>query len=317
MNAPGRVTVLMSTCNGERYIAGQIESIIAQTGVPVDLMIRDDGSTDHTREIISEYAVKHDNITFLEDDEKKGVGNSFMTLLRMPSGSEYFAYSDQDDIWYPDKLETAVKALEKTDGPALYCCNQNCVDSGGSYLHRRFGDDLRGSSLIRTVFNNYFAGCTMVMNRELRDIIISEEHLPDESFFRSRIHDSWTACAAYAAGKVIYDPKPHMDFRRHEGAYSDEYAPGSEKSTLKMYHAKWKRFVKRGAVRHSVKLTACNLLRYYGTFLKEDDKRKLEMICAYDRSMLSRIRFLCSPVFNDNVMGTRGTAVMKILAGIY
>ena len=94
-----QVAVLMSTYNGEKYIRDQIDSILSQIKVNVTLFIRDDGSTDSTVKIITQYTEKYSNIKFWVG-ENIGVGNSFMQLLySLTDEFDYYAFSDQDDIW--------------------------------------------------------------------------------------------------------------------------------------------------------------------------------------------------------------------------
>ena len=93
-----KVTILMSTYNGENFLAEQIESIQQQTYTDWTLLIRDDGSKDKTREIIKRFALEDDRITFINPNktENLGVIKSFFTLLKYQE-SDYYLFSDQDD----------------------------------------------------------------------------------------------------------------------------------------------------------------------------------------------------------------------------
>ena len=77
-----KVAVLMSTYNGETYLEEQINSILKQKNIDVELIIRDDGSTDNTVAIIEEYMDIYDNITFFKGNNK-GYANSFLSLLKI------------------------------------------------------------------------------------------------------------------------------------------------------------------------------------------------------------------------------------------
>ena len=121
-----KIAVLLASYNGEKFIAQQIESILNQdVDNPIQLFIRDDGSTDNTVSIIKEMAKKDGRITLIQSDNMGGVA-SFFALLKMahnlPDEYEYFSLSDQDDVWDLDKLRIAVDAVKSKDPqiPVLY-----------------------------------------------------------------------------------------------------------------------------------------------------------------------------------------------------
>ena len=106
----GKVQILMSTYNGEMFLEKQLDSILAQN-YPIELLIRDDGSSDRTVEIIKRYQKKNKNICLVEG-HNLGVISSFFELFRIADESaDYFALADQDDIWFPNKVERAVSAF--------------------------------------------------------------------------------------------------------------------------------------------------------------------------------------------------------------
>ena len=108
-----RIAILMATYNGECYLNYQIESIMGQSFEDWTLYIRDDGSSDSTVEIVREYCKKDSRIMLVEDEIKhRGAKKSFIWLLENIH-SEYYMFSDQDDIWLPHKIEsTYLKMLE-------------------------------------------------------------------------------------------------------------------------------------------------------------------------------------------------------------
>ena len=108
-----KVAVLISTYNGEKYIKEQIDSILNQTYKNIEIVIRDDGSSDSTIEIIKEYQKKHSNI-ILKEGTNVGFIKSFFQLLGL-ADSDYYAYCDQDDVWMENKIELAVNALNEAD----------------------------------------------------------------------------------------------------------------------------------------------------------------------------------------------------------
>ena len=98
------IAVMMSTFNGEAYVEEQINSILNQLNVKISLFIRDDGSKDKTISIIRNKINRNSNIQLIQG-ENVGVGNSFMNLLySTPDDYDFYAFSDQDDIWESEKI---------------------------------------------------------------------------------------------------------------------------------------------------------------------------------------------------------------------
>ena len=112
------IDILMSTYNGGRFVEQQIDSIIAQTFTDWRLLIRDDGSSDGTAEIVSRYADLHrERICLIESNgENLGACQSFARLLE-GADADYMMFSDQDDVWLPDKLARQVEYFELSKHP--------------------------------------------------------------------------------------------------------------------------------------------------------------------------------------------------------
>ena len=106
-----KVIVLMSTYNGEQYIKEQIESILNQTYSNMELYIRDDGSKDQTVAILKKY--EQDGKLHFSQGKNMGFINSFFEVMRTSGEADYYAWCDQDDVWLPEKIERAVKELQK------------------------------------------------------------------------------------------------------------------------------------------------------------------------------------------------------------
>lgn len=202
-----KVQVLMSTYNGERFLREQIESLLGQSWKDLEILIRDDGSKDRTREILKEYSDKHDNIQiYLESN--LGVTRSFFELLKK-SDADYAAFCDQDDIWLENKIEAAVAKLKQEDGPALYCSNKILTDSSGTPMEKQ-DSRMREPGFGNAAVECICTGCTAVMNRKLIEIL--KRKLPEHAV----LHDWWTYLAASYAGKVIYDEHAYIYYRQHE-----------------------------------------------------------------------------------------------------
>ena len=106
------VEILLSTYNGEAYLEELLDSLIAQTYQDWSLTIRDDGSTDSTIDIISEYQHKYgEKITLMDGRKNIGTIKSFELLLQQ-SIAEYVMLCDQDDVWMPDKIMLSLQKME-------------------------------------------------------------------------------------------------------------------------------------------------------------------------------------------------------------
>ena len=96
------ISIVMATHNGRVYLEKQLQSLLAQTYLPLEIVISDDGSTDGTRELLSQYAGVHRHIHVLYA-ESQGINNNFQNGVLACKG-EYIAFCDQDDVWEKDKL---------------------------------------------------------------------------------------------------------------------------------------------------------------------------------------------------------------------
>ena len=201
------IAVIMSTYNGQKYLKQQIDSILAQSYPNVDIVVRDDGSTDATNDILFEYADK-ENVNVIQGDNE-GFCKSFCDALQSADRSEYYAFCDQDDIWYPEKLMTAYNWISKQckDIPLLYYCHVREIDENGDTIGVK--QLATGSvSLPRTMTGCFGEGMAMVINRKCRDMML--EMNPENM----DAHD-WAASAiVLGMGKVYIDEDVYADHRR-------------------------------------------------------------------------------------------------------
>lgn len=276
-----KVAVLMSTYNGEKYLCEQIDSIMSQTGVQVDLFVRDDGSSDATKKILAEYAENFSNI-HIEFAENVGVGNSFMNLLySVPDTFDYYSLADQDDIWEAEKL---VEAVNLIDSNYLYSSNQECVDKYGNSIGLRYAKDayihLTPESILEC---NMIAGCTMVLSNNFFKLITKEINRPSPSLLRNRIHDVWIAMVASLFGGIVYDTRSFINYRQHENN-----VVGAKSSFSKRVKAKIKK------LRHSEYRNGRSLLakEIAEKFPEEAENYPLIKICSQSKSFKGKIKIL-------------------------
>lgn len=211
--------VVMPTYNGEKYLAQQVESIYSQTVRPDRLLIRDDGSTDGTICLIKTLQKRYgDWICQLKGREHLGCCASVNVLLEATQ-ARYVALADQDDIWYPDKLEKSLlllRELEKNHGvdmPLLVHGDLHLVDAGGQPLGHTFFAyqrlDPRRVSPVDLAFTNVVTGCTCLFNKSLTRKALP---IPAEAV----MHDWWMALVASVYGHIGLLPRPYIDYRQHE-----------------------------------------------------------------------------------------------------
>ena len=178
------VEVLLSTFNAGEYLRPLLESVLSQMDVDVRLHVRDDGSTDGTREAVAELVGQGQVAVDL--GSHIGPWRSYFELLTM-AGLEgsFVAFCDQDDLWLPGKLSRAVRFLEgSARRPSMYCGRLTVTDVklnavGLSPLPRR------PLSISNALVENVALGPTIVINARGRDLITKE--LPSYAV----MHDAW------------------------------------------------------------------------------------------------------------------------------
>ena len=221
MQTKKNLSIALCTYNGAPYLEGQLESIAAQTLQPDELVVCDDGSTDSTLELLSDFKGRvpfdvriYRNITNL------GSTRNFEQAITLCEG-EIIALSDQDDIWLPEKLEKLVKALSDNPETAFAFSDAEVVDdqlrpmhyrlweSGNVQFSRRLQNRFRKHGPLDVLIKRYIVtGATMVFRSSLKDII-----LPIQT---SWVHDGWIAFIAAAIGKNgEFVDEPLILYRQH------------------------------------------------------------------------------------------------------
>ena len=209
INQKPTVSVLLSTYNGHEYLRELVDSVLAQEDVDVKLQVRDDGSSDDTIEILKSY--NDPRISVIMGDNLKPA-LSFLTLLRECDDSDYYAYCDQDDYWYPNKLKIAVKELQSIKAPALFISTYDVCDEK---LNKLFTYDMKFEEQLRlqdTLLYRAPSACNMVFNHALREEI--NKSSPDFV----RMHDFWTLIVALSHNYMIITRNiPLIKYRQHIG----------------------------------------------------------------------------------------------------
>ena len=211
------VSILMATYNGELYLPEQLQSFKAQTYCNWQLCVSDDGSSDQTLSLINQFQQSSsDNLVKLYTGPKLGFAANFLSMVcNQEIQSDYYAYSDQDDIWHPEKLEVAVNWLKSVpkDVPALYCGRTKLVNVVGKHIGYST-KYVKNISFLNALVQNISGGNTMVFNQAACNLL-------REAGFATPVvaHDWWTyMLVTGCGGNVHYDATPYLSYRQHGGA---------------------------------------------------------------------------------------------------
>lgn len=213
LNQMDNITILMSTYNGEQYVAEQIDSILSQTYTNWVLIIRDDGSKDNTVHIIDEYVNREARIKWFDEDESRNLGpmKSFFSMLQKVD-SAYYMFSDQDDVWLPQKIEKTLqkmKEIERQSSPSLVHTNLSVTDEQLNVLEE--GPASAHDSMQSLLLTNDVTGCTVMINKSLRLLALNDLESVQV------MHDMWLGLLAARFGSIAYVEFPTMLYRQHSG----------------------------------------------------------------------------------------------------
>ncbi|MEO6805313.1 MAG: glycosyltransferase family 2 protein [Edaphobacter sp.] len=225
------VEVLLATYNGERFLREQIDSILSQDYADLRVLARDDGSSDGTVSILNEYSERFPSrFRIMPQGPKSGSAKSNFLLLMQESPAPYICFSDQDDVWLPDKVSKTKQAMEKLESlwgrevPLLVFTDLRVVDDHLRTLHESFWvhegiEPDRIKQLPLLLSRNVVTGCTAMLNRSLSEIAL---RMPSEA----SMHDCWIGLLASAMGKAKAVNVQTVLYRQH-----DRNVVGVEKRT--------------------------------------------------------------------------------------
>ena len=280
-----KVVVLMSTYNGEKYIQEQIESILSQTYSGVKIYVRDDGSKDKTLDILKKYE-KEDKIILLRGKNKGFIG-SFFSLLKECENADYYAWCDQDDIWFPEKISRAVEMLEnnKKEVPTLYFSDYDYYDQT-MHFQKHGLDHKRGPSFANSLMDCISLGFNSVFNHRARTMML--EKIPNHSCG----HDWWTYMVCAAFGTVIYDRGyVSVKYRRLEESVS----PGG-KSFIATQIWRFKKFFVNDYFK-KIREQLYEFNDLYGQELSRDDKKVMNLFVKRRYSLPVALKKCFYPVW--------------------
>lgn len=290
------VSVVMATYNGERYLREQMDSILQQTYPLHEIIIQDDGSTDSTVEILRDYEAKYSNVHVFVNPKNLGYKENFRTATLRATG-DFIALSDQDDVWFPKKIEKQVGAI----GDKAMCYTQHLAGYDMEYT--------------RTV------GYKNAPERQMFAAIVGHSMLMAKTFAQDSsnwlsymAHDSGLAALAHYKGGVAYIEEP-LNWHRildssvsHKG-HLDTFKDKGHVPTWQPYVygiTNYRRLQKKEAWK-----------RFYGRLLEESAEGRNPLVNKMCRLMLSnsvtallRLCVLCmrhrDTIYPSNVAGIKG-----------
>ncbi|QHW00495.1 glycosyltransferase family 2 protein [Spirosoma endbachense] len=205
-----RISVCMATYNGERFIREQIESILPQLGFDDELIVSDDASTDSTLTIIRQFA--DNRIRIVTNHSSRSATRNFENALHHSTGDIIFL-SDQDDVWFFNKVKTMMTYLHNHD---LVVSDCDFIDEKGQLLGGSFFEHFHSNAgLLKNFVKNTFLGNCMAFRRTLLDRALP---FPKELHEATRYlvyQDVWLGLLANSLFRVVFIPEKLSCFRRH------------------------------------------------------------------------------------------------------
>ena len=214
-----RISVALCTHNGARYVTEQVESILAQTLLPDEIVLSDDASTDDTVARVRRALAAHPDVELrvFENDPALRVTKNFEQAVVACTG-DLIALSDQDDTWAPDRLERIAEVFAARPDVLLVHSDARLVDGDGAPLGETLFGSLEitdaeltavdeGRSFSALMRRNLVTGATTVFRRSL-----VESAAP---FPTSWVHDEWLAVMAASLGRTAVLREQLIDYRQH------------------------------------------------------------------------------------------------------
>ena len=219
MDSNDNIAILMATCNSDRYVSEQLDSIISQTCQNWHLYVHDDGSTDDTKAILSRYVEAYpDKITVLDYPSQGNAYANFMSLLTRVD-SPIYMFSDHDDVWHTDKVAKSYEAYkvqkaQTPESPIVVHTDLCVVDENLNVINPSFWNMAgihpemfakQGSRI-----TNVVTGCTMLFDNAVKQCVIGRTP------YGLPLHDEWvTICACAKGGVVVPVHEALIDYRQH------------------------------------------------------------------------------------------------------
>lgn len=303
-----KIAVIISTYNGQAYLREQLDSILNQESIDVELFVRDDGSSDGTRDILESYKTSYTNC-HIEYGENLGFRQSFITELRIAEGFDYYAFSDQDDFWEKEKLYAAYSMISKIEEdknlPIVYYSNLNVSDEKLN-IYKKTKLENRHHSMESLIIRRSIAGCTMVFNSAMWECLNRVEIKSD---MLRRGHDSFILSLCYAVrGKVICDSNAYIRYRQHMNNTS-----GSSYCITQRIRKEWNALVNKKGAEPAI---AKSILENWAEMINDEDKKTLELVAENNDRLYCRMIIFFSLKFTSGDWKLTLLGKFRAIAGL-
>lgn len=208
-----KVNILMSTYNGQQFLAEQIRSIQEQSYTDWTLFIRDDGSSDNTKEILKDFERQDSRIHLIDSDKSDNLGviKSFHKLVNHDRADYYF-FSDQDDVWLPNKLELSLKEAQYylADLPLMVYMDLKVVNQDLEIMTEsmvKSQSHHANTELVQELTENTVTGGVAMINHALAEMWQETDDI--------LMHDWYLALLASAFGNLVFIDQPGELYRQH------------------------------------------------------------------------------------------------------
>ncbi len=303
-----RIAILLGTRDGANFLRDQLRSFADQSHQNWFLVVSDDGSRDATRQILAQFAATQPQRVVMRDGPQRGVTANFLSLAADPAiDADFFAFSDQDDVWHGDKLSRAVTCLATAPQgvPALYCGRTELMTEDGrcyglSPLFRR--PPSFGNALVQSLGG----ANTMVFNRAAKRLVEAAGML------NVVLHDWWLyQLVSAAGGAVFYDPQPMLKYRQHP----DNLIGSNQGGRARVVRI---RMMLGGRFRDWNATNLAALRRLPPHLITPDNRRLLDLFAAARSAPLPRrlVDLWRSGVYRQTLLGNVGLLVAALLGRV-
>ena len=313
-----KIYVMLASYNGSNYIEHQVDSILKQQKADVTVRISDDGSQDGTFELLQKRYGSLENVIITQRKKGLGCAGNFMSMIyEAPENYDYYAFSDQDDVWAHDKLIHAVEYVreaEETGKPFVYCSNRDECDSDLNVLYKNLptdkmqsGKDITDKKYLLTC-GNLLGGNTSLFNRKTLALL---KEKPVSRFPLGIYRDFWLhMVVAYCGGTVLFDLKYAGVKRR----LTCNNTAGVNREKKKIVSHIWNRLWSNQS--ESRKNIAKEFLSSYNENISEEDRKFLRMFLQKS----FRDRFCIAKMIAEVPFRTwyaKANSIFKVLFGRY
>ena len=216
-----KISIAMATYNGARYLRAQLQSFVDQTRQPDELIIKDDCSTDGTETIVREFGKTAPfKVEFHRNQQNLGYCGNFNAALMRATGDLVFL-SDQDDVWFPEKIEHMIGVAERHPEALVVMNDAALTDGELNEVGLTKMGQIRSAGII---MDGFVMGCCCGIQSDLLDLC-----MPIPAGFKG--HDNWIVWLAEGLGGKTVEDKVLQYYRRHETNESQFIANRTTKVT--------------------------------------------------------------------------------------